>query len=67
MNKSKNQYVTLVSGEFKNASNPPHFSKTFVLGVAPKKLGLSPSLSGIDLYETKVYEIASMLKKIDNK
>ena len=40
----KNQDVTLVSGDFKNASNPPHFSKTFALGVGPKKLGRSPSL-----------------------
>ena len=40
----RNQNVTLVSGDFKNASSPPHFSKTFALGVGPKKLGRSPSL-----------------------
>ena len=40
----KNQNVTLVSADFKNATNPPNFSKTFALGVGPKKLGRSPSL-----------------------
>lgn len=40
----RNQDVTLVAGDFKNASNPPSFSKTFPLGLGPKKLGRSPSL-----------------------
>tara|TARA_B100000989_G_C19515802_1_gene461553 strand:+ start:85 stop:1227 length:1143 start_codon:yes stop_codon:yes gene_type:complete len=40
----KNKDVTLVSCDFKNVLNPPHFSKTFPLGVGPKKLGRSPSL-----------------------